>query len=161
MNDPVFKANNKITPLYTSGYYLTMKKFTWSLPTTHPFTKKPSLGPPTCGFTTILGDLPPPTLVGSSSHEKARKLRALLLSGADGEFQGLLEAISIPTNGCVLAASAVDTEVGVLQTLLANQTLCLLVIDSTLCNNPADHHAVQERINVDEQAEVLKKFFKV
>ena len=92
---------------------------------------------------------------------KARKLRALLLSDAAGEFQGLPEAVSIPTNGCVLAASTVDSEVGVLQTLLANQTLCLFIVNSTLCNNPADHHAAQEHINVDEQAKVFKKLFEV
>ena len=91
------------------------------------------------------------------SMKKARKLRASLLSNAAGEFQGLPEAVSIPTNSCVLTTSAVDSEVGVLQTLLANQTLCLPVVNGTLCNNTANHHAVHERINIQEHAaEVLK-----
>ena len=88
---------------------------------------------------------------------KARKLRALLLADVYGECQGLLKAVSIPTDDGIPPTSAVDSEVGVLQTLLANQILRLLVVNSALCNNPANHHAVQERINVQEHAaKVLK-----
>ena len=73
----------------------------------------------------------------------------------------MLKSVSVPSDDVLLPISAIYAEVGVLQTLLANQTLCLFVVNSALCDNSTDCHAVHERINVKRIAKVFKKLGKV
>ena len=54
MRDPVFNVGDKVTPLYTSGYHLTIGKVYEVVKFDPPFLKIPSRGPPTWSFWTIL-----------------------------------------------------------------------------------------------------------